>query len=527
MDKKKVIVLGGGFAGVYTAMYLEKQNRGDLEISLINRENYFVYQPMLAEVIGGSVGLLDTVSPLRRLLRKTDVYIREVDMVDLETKTVTLSPKFSHTPLKLSYDHLVIALGNVTDFRQSPGLHEHALPFKTLSDAIRIRNHLIEVIEAAAIEKKPEKQKQLLTFVVGGGGFSGTECVAELNDLVRKLAKRYDTIDPEMIRVLLVHSKDRLMDRELSPSLGEYAAKILQKRGVELCFQCHLKNASPQEAFLDNGERIPTRTVISTVPSSPHPLIESLDLPKEKGKIITENTMAVPGHPDIWAIGDCASIPLGEKDKCPPTAQFAIREAKTLASNIAATSRNEATKPFFFKSLGMLGALGHHSAVAELFGKIKLSGFLAWMMWRAIYWMKIPGIDRKIKIAFSWLLDMIIPLEEVQLKIANPQGIAHFHFEKGEVIFHEGDVGDYLYIVVSGSIEVYREADGNTIATIGQGEFFGEMALLNQKTRTLSARCAETTELLAIRKGEFDLLIANFEEMKQRIHSIEEMRKAQ
>ena len=331
--------------------------------------------------------------------------------------------------------------------------------------------------------------------------------VAEVNDLVRKLAKKYRGIDPTLLRVILIHSKDRLMERELSPSLSAYAAKLLQKRGVEIRFNSQLKTASPQEAFLEGGDRIPTRTVISTVPSSPHPLIESLDLPKEKGKLITDGAMAIPGYPGVWAIGDCASIPLGATAKCPPTAQFAVREAKALAENIAATSRGEKTKPFFFKSLGMLGALGHHSAVAELFGCIKLSGFLAWLMWRTIYWTKIPGIDRKIKIIFSWLLDMIVPPEEVQLKIANPQGIAHVHYEQGEVIFHEGDIGDYLYIIVSGSVEVYKEADGKTVATLHQGEFFGEMVSLNQKTRSLSARCATVTDLLAVRKGEFDLLI--------------------
>lgn len=528
MEKKKVVILGGGFAGVYTAIHLEKlaKKRGDLSVALINRENYFVYQPMLAEVVGGSLGLLDTVSALRKLLHHTDLYIRDVESIDLTNKTITLFPKFSHTAIKLPYDHLVIALGNVTDFRQSPGLHEHALPFKTLSDAIAIRNHIIEVIEAAAIETRPEKQKQLLTFLVGGGGFSGTEVVAEVNDLVRKLAKRHDTIDPTLLRVLLVHSKDRLMERELSPSLSAYAAKILQKRGVEIRFNSQLRGASPQEAFLESGERIPTRTVISTVPSSPHPLIESLDLPKEKGKIITDASMAVPNYPGLWAIGDCASIPLGLSGKCPPTAQFAVREAKALAENIAATSRGEKPKPFFFKSLGMLGALGHQRAVAELFGCIKLSGFCAWLMWRGIYWMKIPGIDRKIKIGLSWLLDMIVPPEEVQLKIAAPQGIAHVHFEQDEVIFHEGDIGDYLYIIVSGSVEVYKEGDGKTVATLHQGEFFGEMALLNQKTRSLSARCAGPTDLLAVRKGEFDLLISNFQELKLRLKSIEESRRS-
>lgn len=527
---KKIVILGGGFSGVYTALHLQKhlKKQSDAEIILINKENYLVFQPMLAEVVGGSLGILDTVSPLRRLLKGVTLYIREIDSVDFENRKVILSPQFSHKTLEIPFDHLVIALGNVTDFRQATGLHEHALPFKNLSDTLRIRNHVIETLSEASIEPDPELRKMLLTYVVGGGGFSGTEVVAEINDFVRRYQKEFPNIESKDIRVVLIHSKDRLMDRELSPSLGRYAQKILKKRGVEILFNQRLKTATPKGAILDNGEKILSKTVISTVPSSPNPIVEMMDLPKVKGKIKTDASLLVEGSKSLWAIGDCAAIPdLNSKDSiCPPTAQFAIRQAKILGYNIAAVLQGKEKKNFRFKALGMLGALGHYSAVAEFFGKIKISGFFAWCLWRFIYWMKLPGFDRKIKVAFSWFLDTVIPIETVELKLSPSAGIASLHFEPGEVIFHQGDVGDYLYIIVEGEVEVIKEKDGqeNKVATLHSGEFFGEIALLSHKKRTATIKATKPSDIVAIRKSDFGLLIAHFARLKEEIVQTEEKR---
>lgn len=528
--KKRIVILGGGFGGAYTAMYLQKflKKKADFEITLVNRENYFVFQPMLAEVVGGSLGLLDTINPLRKLLPKTSLYVREIEAIDIEGKKIILAPKFTHKSLEVPYDHLVLALGNVTDFKGMSGLHEHALPFKNLADAITIRNQVIDVIEAASYEKDPHLRRQLLTFVVGGGGFSGTEVVAEVNDFARKMVKQYKEIDPNEIKVVLAHSKDRLMERELSPSLGEYAGKLLKKRGVDIRFNVHLIAATPEEALLDSGERIASKTIISTVPSSPNPLIEGLPLKTVKGKVIADATMLAEGRDDVWALGDCAAIPnLEAKGICPPTAQFAIRQAKVLASNIVASIRKTKKKEFRFKALGMMGALGHHSAVAELFGKFKFSGICAWFLWRMIYWMKLPGLDRKIKVALSWILDTMVPIEPVQMKASPTQGIAQLHFESGEVIFNEGDVGDYLYIIVDGQVEVYNTVDGkdNRIAKLGKGEYFGEMALLNQRSRLATVRCLTSVDVLALRKSDFGILISNFAELRQNFEQTDKDRR--
>ncbi len=519
-QKKRIVILGGGFGGVYTAIYLEKllKKHGSLEIVLVNKENYFVYQPMLAEVVGGSLGLIDTVSALKKLLPKTTVYVREILQVDLHQKKIILAPEFNHSNFELSYDYLVFALGNVTDFRGIPGIHEHALPFKNLADSIAIRNQLIEVVEAAACEENPRLRKELLTFVIGGGGFSGTEVAAEINDFVRSLVKKYKNIDPKEVRVVLVHSQKRLMDRELSESLGNYSGKLLAKRGVEIRFGQRLTSATPSEAVIDGKERIAAKTIVSTVPSSPNPVIEKLALPLEKGKIKTSIYLGVEEHPDLWAIGDCALIPTWDgKGFCPPTAQFAIREAKTLAHNLVASFESRPLKPFKFECIGMLGALGHHRAVAELFGKIKFSGFFAWLMWRAIYWIKLPGFDRKLKVAFSWLLDAIIPIESVQLKLNPGQGVINFHYEEGDIIFNEGDVGDYFYIIVSGQVEVLKHKEGQDrrLAVLSSGEYFGEMAILNDKKRSATVRCLTSCDIIALRNKDFGALLSNLEDLKK------------
>ena len=228
----RVIILGGGFAGVYTAMHLERQLRGrqDVEIVIVSKENYLVFQPMLPEVISGNIGILDTVTPIQRLAPRSRLFIRNIETLDLEQKTVTLSPAFDNVPTVLSYDHLVVALGNVTDFRKMPGLHDHAFPFKNLSDALRLRDHLIHVLGEAAVTPDGPLRKQLLTFLVAGAGFSGVEVCAELNDFVRRTAKKYFHLDPTQIRVILVHSQDRILDREMPESLGLYAASAGQAR---------------------------------------------------------------------------------------------------------------------------------------------------------------------------------------------------------------------------------------------------------------------------------------------------------
>lgn len=530
--RKRIVIVGGGFAGVYTAKYLEDAlgNKDDYEILLISKENYFVFQPMLPELISGTIGLLDIVSPLRQLLRKTNVQVREVESIDLVAQTVTTTHGFRAKPHVLKYDQLVLALGNVTDFRGMRGLPEHALPFKNLADAIHLRNHVIRAMEEAAIEEEDDElRKQLLTFVVAGGGFSGVEVAAELNDFVRRVAKTYRGISQDEIKVMLVHSGERILP-EVTESLALFAQKKLRQRGVELRLKTRLKAATAEHATLANGDVIPTRTLVSTVPSSPHPLIEALGVKKTKGgKVEVKNTLLAEGFENVWAVGDCAQVPEPYKEGfCPPTAQHATRQAKTLARNIVASIRGGAHFAFDFGGLGKMGSLGHHCAVAEVMG-LNISGLLAFWMWRTIYLMKLPGWTRRLKVATSWTLDFFMPPELTELKLVGTSGIAEQHFEPGEYVFRQGEVGDRMYIVLSGQAEVVRVDEGREemiLAQLGAGEYFGEMALLQKATRNASVRCLEAMNTLSIPKKEFNVLSASLPQLRSSFEQKVEKRKA-
>ena len=521
----RVVVLGGGFGGVFTAQSLERAlgERRDVEVLLVSRENYFVFQPMLPEVISGTIGILDTVSPLRRLLPRTSVHVREVESIDLERRTVRLAPGLHPHAHDIAFDHLVLAPGTVTDFRGLPGLPEHALPFKNLADALELRSRVIHALDEADIESENSTlRQQLLTFVVAGGGFSGVEVVAELNDFVRHVARSYPGIKTEELRVVLVHAQGRILP-EVSEKLGLYAQRLLARRGVELRLNARLQSASGDRAVLSDGTVIETRTLVSTIPSSPHPLVDALPVAKARGRIKVDRCLRVEGQKDVWALGDCALVPTASGEPCPPTAQHAVRQAQTAAANILAMidGRESALETFDFKGLGKMGSLGRRNAVAEVFG-LKVSGFLAWFLWRTIYLWKLPGWGRRAKVAASWTFDLFLPPELVQLRLGGTAGASHERFESGQTVFQQGDLGDRIYIVLSGRAEVVREApEGETVlAQVGPGEFFGEMALLGNVPRNATVRCTEATTVLAIPKREFGLLAANLPGLKQSFEDV-------
>jgi NADH dehydrogenase len=526
--RARVVVLGGGFGGVYTALALERlAARGaPVEVSLVNRENYLVFQPMLAEVVAGDVGILDTVSPLRQLLAHTDVFVREVEGVDLERRVVTLGAGLTPRTHELEFDHLVLALGNVTDFRGVPGLPEHALPFKTLADAVRIRNHVINVLEQCSVVREDDVRRTMLTFVVAGGGFSGTEVAAALNDFVREAVGHYRSIPPEDVRIVLVHSGTSVLERELTPRLARYATATLAEHGIELLLGQRLIAASPRTAVLSDGTRIATRTLISTVPSSPNPIVEQLGLPTDRGRLRCDATMAVAGHDGVWAVGDCGLIPMADGEPSPPTAQHAIRQAKLLAANIVAAQAGAPGRSFAFAGRGKLGALGHRRALAELPGGITVQGVPAWLLWRAIYWSKLPGAARKTRVAVSWLSDLVLPPHPVQLNLGGGRGATQAHYEPGETVFEEGDTGDSLFMILSGQVEVIKRFGGEqqVVRTLGPGEYFGEMALLGRHPRSAGTRALSALDLLVLPGSDFSALADGLSEFRAEFEQIARLR---
>jgi len=506
--KKQIVILGGGFGGVYTARCLERLIRPEeADICLVNRENYWVYQPMLPEVISGSIGLTDVVSPIRRLCPRTHLVMREVEEIDLKNRVVTVSPGFRPRQLKIPYDYLVIALGEVTNFYGMPGMLENARPFRTLADAIALRNHLIHVLEEADVEEDPDLRRKLLTFVVGGGGFSGVEVLAELNNFVRSVKKNYLRLRHQQVRCVLVHSRDRIL-QEMAEPLALFAQKILQKRGVELILKDRLVAATSEKAILKSGLEIPCKTIISTVPSAAVPVLAKLDCTKDKGSLQVTTGLELVGYEgQVWALGDCAAITTASGKPVPPTAQHATREATTCATNIVAAIRGSRQSVFAFEGLGTLGSLGHGSAVAQILG-MKISGLAAWILWRAIYLMKIPGIKTKLRISIDWFIHLLFPPDLAQTRVEQESEIKKQHFEPGDIIFHQGDLGDSVYVIEQGDCDVIKEDNGavETLATLHAGDYFGEMALLSDKTRNATIQACTAMEVLLIPKRDFDTL---------------------
>jgi NADH dehydrogenase len=506
-EHQRILILGGGFAGVNTAIALHKALKGrtDIEVALVNDENYTVFQPMLAEVISGNLGILDTVVPIRDLCPRVTLYVRKVESIDLARKVVLTSHGFRPQVDEIPYDHLVLALGTLENFAIIRGLPEHGLHFKNLGDALVLRNHIIQLLEQADVEQDAALRRRMLTFVVAGGGFSGVEAIAEMNDYVRGVAERYPNLNASEIQMILLQGGERILP-ELSETLSLYAQRLLRKRGVDIRLKTRLAAVTAEEAILSDDTRIPTKTVVAAMASTANPIVKALPCRKERDRVVVDDFLAVAEYPGVWAIGDCAYIiDFKNKQPCPPTAQYAVREARCLAHNILASIDGQPLRPFSFKVLGMMGSLGHHSAVGEVLG-IRISGFLAWAAWRAIYWGKMPGFNRKFLVAVSWFLHFFLRHDIAHLNVAPSRSISREHFEAGEVIFHQGDLGDRLYVVMDGEVEVvHEEPDGNhkVLARLKKGECFGEMALITEEARGATVRSVSNVDVLTLRRSEF------------------------
>jgi NADH dehydrogenase len=411
----RVVILGGGFAGVHAARELERAVARDaeVEITIVNRDNFILFTPMLHEVAASDLDVTHIVNPIRRMVRRAVLFVGEVEGIDLARRRVMVRHARGGHEHALPYDHLVLALGGITNFFGLPGLEDRALTMKSLGDAIALRNRLIEVLEEADFECAAARRNDLLTILVAGGGFAGVETVAAANDFIREAIGAYPRLSPDMVRLVLVHSGKAILP-ELHPKLGGYAAGVLGRRGVEVRLGARVTGVSEEGVSLSDGTVIPAQTVVWTAGTAPSPLIAELPCAREAGRVVADQCLRVPEWPGVWALGDCARVPDGKGGFHPPTAQHALRQGKLLGRNIAAAIRGEAPRPFAFSTLGQLAAIGRRTGVANVMGA-NFSGFLAWWMWRTIYLSKLPGLDRKIRVALDWTLDLLLEKDLVQL----------------------------------------------------------------------------------------------------------------
>jgi len=415
-EAKHVLILGGGFGGMKTAERLEEELSGDpsVAITLVSDTNALLFTPMLAEVAGGSLEPNHISTPLRGSLHRTVVVRGVVEEINLELRVVKVAGR------EIAYDQLVLALGAVSSYLGLTNIEQNSLDFRTLLDAIRIRNRVIEMFERADRQSDASARQPLLTFVIAGGGFAGVELAGAVNDFAHGILADYPNLDASELRTILVHSRDRILP-ELSDSLGRYAQKRMEARGIQFRLNTRLTDAQPGIVVL-GGETVRAETLVWTAGATPNPLLKRPPVERDKrGAVIVDGTMAVLGHHGLWALGDCAAVVDARTGKaCPPTAQFALREAEVLAYNILQALEGRPARPFHFDSLGAMCVIGHQTACAELtlpFARsrsVRFSGLLAWFLWRTIYLTKLPGLERKTRVLIDWTIELFFPRDIVQ-----------------------------------------------------------------------------------------------------------------
>jgi NADH dehydrogenase len=434
-QRQRIIILGGGFGGLYAAMQLEKTLARDphVEITLINRENFFLFTPMLHEVAASDLDITHIVNPVHKLLRRVHFFAGEVEEIDLPAKRLVVSHGIDHHTHDLAYDHLVIGLGSITNFYNLPGLEEHALTMKSLGDAIALRNRLIALLEEANTECCAAIRQPLLTFVVAGGGFAGVETIAGINDFVREALTFYPNLHEDHLRMVLVHPGPVILP-ELNPKLGTYAQQKLAQRGIDIRVNTRVSGVSERGVELSDGTVMPTHTVIWTAGTSPNPLLEPLPCTKERGRLVVNEYMEVPEWPGVWALGDCTLVPDRRSGSYyPPTAQHALRQGKVLARNLTAAVRGGQKKPFAFSTIGQLAAIGRRTGVANILG-MNFSGFIAWWLWRSIYLSKLPRFEKKVRVALDWTLDLLFSKDLVQFLTVRAPTVSRAEGNKPDVM---------------------------------------------------------------------------------------------
>lgn len=428
----RILVLGGGFAGLATTRKLERLLQpGEAEIVIVSRENFSLFTPMLPEIGSGNLETRHVVTPVRAQLHGSHFVLGDVRKVDLAAKTVEVEHTITRTRNTLSYDQLVFALGSVTSTFNLPGVAEHAIPYKTLTDADRLRNHVIAMLELADVSSDPAERKRLLTFVFVGGGFTGVEAAGEMADFFRSTLRFYPSIAQDEVQIFLVEGGKKLLP-ELQAGMGEYSAKALTRRGVHVLLETLVSGADAHALHFKGGDSIETETIVWSAGVKPSPVVAALPIATGRGGSIAVNPdFSVPGYPGLWALGDCASIPSPDGKTYPATAQHAIREGPALAENIVAALRGKPTKPFRYTSLGMMASLGARRGVAGLQGRFLLTGFLAWVLWRTYYLARLPGLDRRLRVAFDWTLGLIFPRDIAELRVYSSEAQLRAQQEAG------------------------------------------------------------------------------------------------
>lgn len=513
-----IIILGGGFAGIACAKKLLSKRRGtSTEILLFSLENHMVFAPLLAEVVGATVEPTAIASPLREILFGVYCRTEEVLQIDLKHSSILIQ-----TPEKrlenMTYDQLVIACGSVVNMAIVPGMADHSFPLRTVGDALTLRAHVMQQLERAEVCRDPVKKQWYMKFIVVGGGFSGVEVAGEINDLIKSSLKLYPHIEPKELKVTLVQSGDSILP-EVTPHLQDFAKLKMEKHGIHFEMNSRVSMATPEGVFLNDGRMLLGGTVVCTIGNSPSPLVEKLETEKKGGRIVTETDMRLKNAANAWAIGDCAYI-MNAATGMPssPTGQFAERQGKQVAENIWAKRMGENTKPFTFKPIGQLCAIGGHSAVADIMG-VRLSGFFAWWLWRTVYLLKHPSFSRRAKLALDWTWELLFSRDLVHLKTNTTNRVSRAFYRAGDTICRVGDPGHEFFIIEKGEVEILHQCENQTetrvVAHLHEGDYFGEIALMDNTVRQATVRARTHVQVLVVGKKVFEDLSESLKPLKK------------
>ena len=414
--KKRIIIAGGGFAGLYAAKHLDKTiaRHADVEVVLISDQDFTLFTPLLHEVAAGDLYPGDIINPLRRILRHVTVVEAEVEAIDLGTRTVSCRAGVGNAKHDFEFDHLLLASGAQPNFFEIPGVRDWAVTMKNLTDASLLRNRMVSLLEQASMETDKAVRQKLLTFVTAGGGFAGVETTGAVNDFIRDAARYYPSIQEAMIRVVVVHP-DAFLLPELGEEFGVYTERKLCERKVEVMKGLRVVSYDGSIVRLSDGTSLPAATLIWTAGVKPPEIIKSLPLQKDRGRLRVNEYLAIPGAPGLWAAGDCAAVPDPKTGKpYPPTAQHASREGVAAAKNIERAILGRPLEPFRYTTLGLLASIGHRTGVAMVCG-IKFSGLAAWWFWRTLYLLKLPGLAKKLRVVVTWTINIFFGREIEQM----------------------------------------------------------------------------------------------------------------
>jgi NADH dehydrogenase len=426
-ERARILVVGGGYVGMYTALRLQRRlkrelDRGEVEITVVTPDPYMTYQPFLPEAAAGAISPRHVVVPLRRVLDRCRILIGEVTAVDHAKRTATVTTLATQEEgtggQRLSYDQLVLAPGSVSRTLPVPGLADHGIGFKTVEEAIGLRNHVIEQMDIASSTRDPAIRDAALTFVFVGGGFAGVEALGELEDMARYAARYYHNVQPEDMKWILVEASDRILP-EVGEEMGRYTVTELRRRNIDVRLETRLESCADRVAVLSDGARFPTRTVVWTAGVKPHPVLAATDLPRNgRGRLTCTPELSVDGTTHAWAAGDAAAVPDVTADaqgrECAPNAQHAVRQAKVLADNIVHSLRGEPLERYEHAYVGSVASLGLHKGVAHVYGR-KLKGYPAWFMHRAYHLSRVPTFNRKARVLAEWCLAGLFKREIVSL----------------------------------------------------------------------------------------------------------------